>query len=221
MVLGDDSLDEVIQAPDNVATVNEVDDATSAYNMEMMESIVQRLKPEDRHQIRDMISERGRTSGALGIAALLFWWLAIHNGGDTLGDSNLPNSMIGDFSFYRLSLLVPALALVATILLTMGREKGQSLPSNAGGVLAVLAAFFILEPVGRSLLMGNLDTDDAMFATGRLAILAVLIHLATKMQVDSILLEWVRGSMMSMDIDVTPEQETPIESQADEAPPLV
>ena len=140
MVLGDDSLDEVIQAADNAASVNEVDDATSAYNMEMMESIVQRLKPEDRHQIRDMISERGRTSGALGIAALLFWWLAIHNGGDTLGDPNLPKSMIGDFTFYRLSLLVPALALVATILLTMGREKGQSLPSNAGGVLAVLAS---------------------------------------------------------------------------------
>ena len=52
--------------------------------------------------------------------------------------------------------------------------------------------------------MGDLDTDDAMFASGRLAILAVLIHMATKMQVDSILLEWVRGSMMSMDIDVTP-----------------
>ena len=221
MVLGDDSLDEVIQAADNAASVNEVDDATSAYNMEMMEAIVQRLKPEDRHQIRDMISERGRTSGALGIAALLFWWLAIHNGGDTLGDPNLPKSMIGDLTFYRLSLLVPALALVATILLTMGREKGQSLPSNAGGVLAVLAAFFILEPLGRALLMGSLDTDDAMFATGRLAILAVLIHLATKMQVDSILLEWVRGSMMSMDIDVTPKQESPIESQADEAPPLV
>ena len=221
MVLGDDSQDEVIQAVDNAATVNEVDDATSAYNMEMMESIVQRLKPEDRHQIRDMISERGRTSGALGIASILFWWLAIHNGGETLGDSNLPDSMIGDFTFYQLSIIVPALALIATILLTMGREKGQSLPSNAGGVLAVLAAFFILEPLGRALLMGDLDTDDAMFASGRLAILAVLIHMATKMQVDSILLEWVRGSMMSMDIDVTPEQEGSLESQADEAPPLV
>ncbi|MFL2493241.1 MAG: hypothetical protein ACJ0HH_00575 [Candidatus Thalassarchaeum sp.] len=221
MVLGDDSPDEVIQVVGNAATVAEADDATSAYNMEMMESIVQRLKPEDRHQIRDMISERGRTSGALGIASILFWWLAIHNGGETLGDSDLPNSMIGDLAFYKLSLVVPALALVATILLTMGKEKGQSLPSNAGGVLAVLVAFFILEPVGRVLLLGDVDMDDALVSSGRLAILAVLIHLATKMQVDSILLEWVRGSMMSMDIDVTPEQETPSEGQADEAPPLV
>ena len=39
MVLGDDSQDEVIQAVDNAAAVNEVDGATSAYNMEMMESI--------------------------------------------------------------------------------------------------------------------------------------------------------------------------------------
>ena len=57
MVLGDDSLDEASQAADT-ATVSGADNATSAYNMEMMESIVQRLKPEDRHQIRDMISER-------------------------------------------------------------------------------------------------------------------------------------------------------------------
>ena len=49
MVLGDDSPDEVIQTADNVLAVNGVYDATSAYNMEMMESIVQRLKPEDRH----------------------------------------------------------------------------------------------------------------------------------------------------------------------------
>ena len=220
MVLGEDSPEED-QDVANAATVAEAGDATSAYNMEMMESIVQRLKPEDRHQIRDMISERGRTSGALGIASILFWWLAIHNGGDTLGDSNLPNSMIGDFNFYHLSLVVPALTLVATILLTMGREKGQSLPSNAGGVLAVLATFFVLEPVGRALLMGDIEMDDSLVASGRLAILAVLIHLATKMQVDSILLEWVRGSMMSMDIDVTPEQEASNEGQADEAPPLV
>ena len=221
MVLGDDSPDEVIQAADNVAPVNGVDDATSAYNMEMMESIVQRLKPEDRHQIRDMISERGRASGALAIATILFWWLAIHKGGEILGDTEIPNSMIGDFTFYSLSLIVPGLTLVATILLTMGREKGQSLPSNAGGVLAVLAAFFVLEPVSRALLMGDIDTDDSLVASGRLAILAILIHLATKMQVDSILLEWVRGSMMSMDIDVTPKQETSTESHTDEAPPLV
>ena len=105
MVMGDDSPDEVIQAADTAAAVTEADDATSAYNVEMMESIVQRLKPEDRHQIRAMISERARTSGALGVASLLFWWLAIHNGADTLGDSDLPNSMIGDFTFYRLCLL--------------------------------------------------------------------------------------------------------------------
>ena len=46
MVLGDDSLDEGSQAVDT-APVNGAGNATSAYNMEMMESIVQRLKPED------------------------------------------------------------------------------------------------------------------------------------------------------------------------------
>ena len=222
MVLGDDSLEEAPSANALAATAAETNDAPSAYNVEMMESIVQRLRPEDRHQIRDMISERGRMSGALGIACFLFWWVAVHMGGESLGDSDLPTSMIGDFNYYRLTLVVPAIALIATILLTMGREKGQSLTSNAGGVLAVLALFLVLEPLGRMTLLGDLDTQVALTASGRLAIIATLIHLATKMMVDSILLEWVRGSMMSMGIDVLPErQDSVIEGHADEAPPLV
>ena len=222
MVLGDDSLEEAPSANALAAKAAEINDAPSAYNVEMMESIVQRLRPEDRHQIRDMISERGRMSGALGIACFLFWWVAVHMGGESLGDSDLPASMIGDFNYYELTLIVPAITLVATILLTMGREKGQSLTSNAGGVLAVLALFLVLEPIGRMTLLGDLDTTTALTASGRLAIIATLIHLATKMQVDSILLEWVRGSMMSMDIDVLPERQDPvIEGHADEVPPLV
>ena len=210
MVLGDDSLEEAPSANALAAKAAEINDAPSAYNVEMMESIVQRLRPEDRHQIRDMISERGRMSGALGIACFLFWWVAVHMGGESLGDSDLPASMIGDFNYYELTLIVPAITLVATILLTMGREKGQSLTSNAGGVLAVLALFLVLEPIGRMTLLGDLDTTTALTASGRLAIIATLIHLATKMQVDSILLEWVRGSMMSMDIDVLPERQDPV-----------
>jgi hypothetical protein len=222
MVLGDDSFEEAPSAPAPAANAAVINDSPSAYNVEMMESIVQRLRPEDRHQIRDMISERGRMSGALGIACFLFWWVAVHMGGESLGDSDLPTSMIGDFNYYRLTLVVPAIALIATILLTMGREKGQSLTSNAGGVLAVLALFLVLEPLGRMTLLGDLDTQAALTASGRLAIIATLIHLATKMMVDSILLEWVRGSMMSMDIDVLPErQDSVIEGHADEAPPLV
>jgi hypothetical protein len=222
MVLGDDSLEEAPSANALAAIAAETIDAPSAYNVEMMESIVQRLRPEDRHQIRDMISERGRTSGALGIACFLFWWVAVSQGGESLGDSDLPTSMIGDFNYYRLTLVVPAITLVATILLTMGREKGQSLTSNAGGALAVLALFLVLEPLGRMTLLGDLDTQAALTASGRLAIIATLIHLSTKMAVDSILLEWVRGSMMSMDIDVlTERQDSVIEGHADEAPPLV
>ena len=222
MVLGDDSLEEAPLANALAAKAAETNYAPSAYNVEMMESIVQRLRPEDRHQIRDMISERGRMSGALGIACFLFWWVAVHMGGESLGDSDLPTSMIGDFNYYRLTLVVPAIALIATILLTMGREKGQSLTSNAGGVLAVLALFLVLEPLGRMTLLGDLDTQAALTASGRLAIIATLIHLATKMMVDSILLQWVRRSMMSWNIDVLPErQNSVIEGHADEAPPLV
>ena len=221
MVLGDDALDEAASASAPAAEAAEIEDSPTAYNLEMMESILQRLQPNDRHQIRDMISDRGRMSGALGVACLLFWWVAVHMGGDSLDDPDLPISLIGDFGFYQLSLVVPALILVATIMLSMGREKGQASTSNAGGVLAVLAIFFIIEPLGRMTLQGDLDAQAATTASGRLAIIALLIHFSTKMMIDSLLLEWVRTTMMNMDIDLFPNQQvSELESHADEAPPL-
>ena len=221
MVLGGDALDEAASASAPAAEAAGIEDSPTAYNLEMMESILQRLQPNDRHQIRDMISDRGRMSGALGVACLLFWWVAVHMGGDSLDDPDLPLSLIGDFRFYQLSLVVPALILVATIMLSMGREKGQASTSNAGGVLAVLAIFFILEPLGRMTLQGDLDAQTATTASGRLAIIALLIHFSTKMMIDSLLLEWVRTATMNMDIDLFPHQQvSELESHADEAPPL-
>ena len=221
MVLGGDAFDEAASASAPAAEAAEIEDSPTAYNLEMMESILQRLQPNDRHQIRDMISDRGRMSGALGVACLLFWWVAVHMGGDSLDDPDLPISLIGDFGFYQLSLVVPALILVATIMLSMGREKGQASTSNAGGVLAVLAIFFIIEPLGRMTLQGDLDAQMATTASGRLAIIALLIHFSTKMMIDSLLLEWVRTAMMNMDIDLFPNQQvSELESHADEAPPL-
>ncbi len=221
MVLGGDAFDEAASASAPAAEAAEIEDSPTAYNLEMMESILQRLQPNDRHQIRDMISDRGRMSGALGVACLLFWWVAVHMGGDSLDDPDLPISLIGDFEFYQLSLVVPALILVATIMLSMGREKGQASTSNAGGVLAVLAIFFIIEPLGRMTLQGDLDAQTATTASGRLAIIALLIHFSTKMMIDSLLLEWVRTATMNMDIDLFPNQQvSELESHADEAPPL-
>ena len=221
MVLGGDALDEAASASAPAAEAAGIEDSPTAYNLEMMESILQRLQPNDRHQIRDMISDRGRMSGALGVACLLFWWVAVHMGGDSLDDPDLPLSLIGDFRFYQLSLVVPALILVATIMLSMGREKGQASTSNAGGVLAVLAIFFIIEPLGRMTLQGDLDAQTATTASGRLAIIALLIHFSTKLMIDSLLLEWVRTATMNMDIDLFPNQQvSELESHADEAPPL-
>jgi len=221
MVLGGDALDEAASASAPAAEAAEIEDSPTAYNLEMMESILQRLQPNDRHQIRDMISDRGRMSGALGVACLLFWWVAVHMGGDSLDDPDLPVSLIGDFGFYQLGLVVPALILVATIMLSMGREKGQASTSNAGGVLAVLAIFFIIEPLGRMTLQGDLDAQTATTASGRLTIIALLIHFSTKMMIDSLLLEWVRTATMNMDIDLFPNQQvSELESHADEAPPL-
>ena len=170
---------------------------------------------------RVSVSARGRMSAARGVPCLLFCGVAVHMGGDSLDDPDLPISLIGDFGFYQLSLVVPALILVATIMLSMGREKGQASTSNAGGVLAVLAIFFIIEPLGRMTLQGDLDAQTATTASGRLAIIALLIHFSTKMMIDSLLLEWVRTATMNMDIDLFPNQQvSELESHADEAPPL-
>ena len=64
MVLGGDRLDDAAPAAEPTAAAAEIDDAPTAYNLELMESIIQRLQPNERHQIRDMISERARMSGA-------------------------------------------------------------------------------------------------------------------------------------------------------------
>jgi len=221
MVLGGGRLDDGVPAAEPAAEAAEIDDAPTAYNLELMESIIQRLQPNDRHQIRDMISERARMSGALGMACVLFWWVSVQMGGDSLGDADIPASLIGKFDFHRLSLLVPALVVVATIMTSIGREKGQASTSNVGGILAILALFYILEPIGMMTLTGNVDAQTVAVASGRLATIAVLIHLATKMMIDSLLLEWVRTTMMNMDIDLFPkQQDSGEESHADEAPPL-
>ena len=47
MVLGEDTLDEAAPASTPAAEAAEIDDSPTAYNLEMMESILQRLQPND------------------------------------------------------------------------------------------------------------------------------------------------------------------------------
>ena len=67
----------------------------------------------------------------------------------------------------------------------------------------------------------DLLEGDALFASGRVLVLAVMVGFASHMMFDALLLQWVRASMLNMGVEVFPSQnEEAPESHADEAPPF-
>ena len=65
---------------------------------------------------------------------------------------------------------------------------------------------------------GELE-GDALFATGRVLVLAVMVGFASHMMFDALLLQWVRASMLNMGVDVFPSVGAdPVEGHADESP---
>ena len=185
-----------------------------------MESILQRLKPKDRHEIRDMITNRGWLSGVLLMMSGLFWWIAVQKGSDALNNGDIPDSLLGDFDFSMLAKMVPIVVFFATVVWSVGRERGHASMSNLGGLLVVPAVYYILEPLGFALLTNDVDTQTALFASLRLFALATMIHYSAKLFIDAWLLQWVRLQMMNMPVDLIPEfnQSTDM-GQADEVGP--
>ena len=106
--------------------------------------------------------------------------------------------------------------------MSIGREQGNAILSNLAGILMILGAFYILEPFGNLVLdVGDIDVQNAMFASGRLLILAILLHFATKFFFDALLLQWVRTWLLSNDVDIFPSPNTTLyEGHADEESPL-
>ena len=213
MVLGDDELQEAIE-------VQPIADSEAPHDPEtlfILDSIVQRLKPRDAHHVRDMITQRARTSGALFISSALWWWIAVSKGSEAVQDSEIPDSILGSFDFGTVSFIVPLLVITATLFTGIGRERGNATLSQIGGGLAVLAIFYIVEPV---LMNYDVLQGDALFATGRVLVLAAMVGFASHMMFDALLLQWVRASMLNMGVEVFPSGGSdPLEGQADEAPP--
>ena len=222
MVVGDDVVNDG-HLPMNQPNINgQNDDSMNQSSLEMMESIIQRLQPQNRHEIRDMIFHRGRISGAMLIMAILLWWISVEKGAERLGDSAIPISQLGGFEFAELSLIVPSIALFATLVMSIGRERGNAVLSNLAGILVILGAFYILEPFGNLVLgTGDMDLQNALFASGRLTLLALLLHFATRFFFEALLLQWVRTWLLSNDIDVFSSNEQNIhEGHTDEEVPL-
>ncbi|MBI87925.1 MAG: hypothetical protein CMB67_02700 [Euryarchaeota archaeon] len=213
MVLGDE---EFLEAPSTKSSA----DSHGSHDPEtlfILDSIVQRLKPRDAHHVRDMITQRARTSGALFITSALWWWIAVSKGSEKVNDSEIPASIIGSFDFGTVSLIVPLLVVAATLFTGIGRERGNATMSQIGGGLAVLAIFYIVEPI-----IMNYDVleGDAIFASGRVLVLAIMVGIASYTMFDALLLQWVRASMLNMGMEVFPSMisESP-DGHADEAPP--
>ena len=220
MVLGDDSSDRVESTSQQGIAAAAKEELPTNDALELMESILQRLKPKDRHEIRDMITNRGWLSGVLLMMSGLFWWIAVQKGSDALNNGDIPDSLLGDFDFSMLAKMVPIVVFFATVVWSVGRERGHASMSNLGGLLVVPAVYYILEPLGFALLTNDVDTQTALFASLRLFALATMIHYSAKLFIDAWLLQWVRLQMMNMPVDLIPEfnQSTDM-GQADEVGP--
>ena len=220
MVLGDDSSDRVENTSQQGIAAAAKEELPTNDALELMESILQRLKPKDRHEIRDMITNRGWLSGVLLMMSGLFWWIAVQKGSDALNNGDIPNSLLGDFDFSMLAKMVPIVVFFATVVWSVGRERGHASMSNLGGLLVVPAVYYILEPLGFAILTNDVDTQTALFASLRLFALATMIHYSAKLFIDAWLLQWVRLQMMNMPVDLIPEfnQSTDM-GQADELGP--
>lgn len=220
MVMGEEPNDrgEILSQQGIAAAAKEELPSNDA--LELMESILQRLKPKDRHEIRDMITNRGWLSGVLLMMSGLFWWIAVQKGSDALNNGDIPDSLLGDFDFSMLAKMVPIVVFFATVVWSVGRERGHASMSNLGGLLVVPAVYYILEPLGFALLTNDVDTQTALFASLRLFALATMIHYSAKLFIDAWLLQWVRLQMMNMPVDLIPEfnQSTDM-GQADEVGP--
>ena len=216
MTLGEDVVDEPSVELGETGENNRND----AETLLILESIVQRLKPRDSHHVRDMITQRGWISGALFMVSVLFWWISVKKGTGDISDSEIPLSLIGAFSFATLSILVPSLVVLATLVMVVGRERGNANLSQIGGFLVVLAIFYIAEPV--LLNSSELGAQRALFASGRLMMIAVMVGFASRFMFDAMLLSWVRASMISMGVDIFHNVEhQDSEGHADEHQPLV
>ena len=47
-----------------------------------------------------------------------------------------------------------------------------------------------------------MDVQNAIFASGRLTLLALLLHFATRFFFEALLLQWVRTWLLSNDVDI-------------------
>lgn len=179
-----------------------------ANNLKLADSVLTRLAPKDRHEMGQMIHSRSVMAGILFAAVGIFWWLTVSVVGNSLGDNNpdLPQSMILSLDFFQVSLLIPILVLIATILLMHSRERSSWQSGTLGGIMLIIALYFTLEPVGW-IIFTDQGSPSMVLQSLRIGALAVMVHYSTHMLLDAILLSWVQKMLQNFSIDMAPLEE--------------
>jgi hypothetical protein len=183
----------------------EVDDPSES-NLELANRLIERLSPENRGALREMISKKGSFGGGLVTLMVVFWWLAVDSVTDNL-DVGL--SKFFGFNFSEVALIVIGLALISSILKDFSRELGLLAPSFISGGMVIFSALYVFEPLINGLWPNDFDLNEGLFRTFRLTILWVGVTIGAKLLVDSALLMWLKQFCDAKGIDIQSENPEP------------
>jgi len=183
----------------------EADDPSES-NLELANRLIERLSPEDRGALREMISKKGSFGGGLVTLMVVFWWLAVHSVTDNL---DVGASKFFGFNFSEVALIVIGLALISSILKDFSRELGLLAPSFLSGGMIIFSALYVFEPLINGVWPNDFDPKEGIFRSIRLAILWVGVTIGAKLLVDSALLMWLKQFCDAKGIDIqSKNQET-------------
>jgi len=183
----------------------EADDPSES-NLELANRLIERLSPEDRGALREMISKKGSFGGGLVTLMVVFWWLAVHSVTDNL---DVGVSKFFGFNFSEVALIVIGLALISSILKDFSRELGLLAPSFISGGMIIFSALYVFEPLISGLWPNDFDLNEGLFRSIRLAILWAGVTIGAKLLVDSALLMWLKQFCDAKGIDIqSKNQET-------------
>ena len=198
---------EVLEFEDGAPIIPslEVDDPSES-NLELANRLIERLSPENRGALREMISKKGSFGGGLVTLMVVFWWLAVDSVTDNL-DVGL--SKFFGFNFSEVALIVIGLALISSILKDFSRELGLLAPSFISGGMVIFSALYVFEPLINGLWPNDFDLNEGLFRTFRLTILWVGVTIGAKLLVDSALLMWLKQFCDAKGIDIQSNNQEP------------
>jgi hypothetical protein len=205
---------EVLEFEDGapITSYLEVDDPSES-NLELANRLIERLSPENRGALREMISKKGSFGGGLVTLMVVFWWLAVYSATDNL---DVGISKFFGFNFSEVALIVIGLALIASILKDFSRELGLLVPSFISGGMVIFSALYVFEPLINGLWSNDFDLNEGLFRTFRLAILWVGVTIGAKLLVDSALLMWLKQFCDAKGIDIQSKNQEPQQEMSED-----